>query len=126
MAPVATTANALRSLDIPRSPTALALRAARRALVEAGPDIAKHTAHAALMRRGLSVSSDAQKVTLGMIAVYIVVIALLWNIPYVRYILWPFKVRPVTTEIHELGRADHPGRCWLLHSTSSAMPSPAS
>ncbi|EON98515.1 hypothetical protein UCRPA7_5971 [Phaeoacremonium minimum UCRPA7] len=103
MVPVATTANALRSLDIPRSPTALALRAARRALVEAGPDIAKHTAHAALMRRGLSVSSDAQKVTLGMIAVYIVVIALLWNIPYVRYILWPFKMLVIA--FHEFGHA---------------------
>jgi hypothetical protein len=31
-------------------------------------------------------------VTLGIIAVYIVVIALLWNIPYVRWSLWPFKV----------------------------------
>ena len=94
MAPVAAPID-LRSLDLPRSPSAHMLRAARRALAEAGPDIAKHTAHAVLMRRGLSVSSDAQKVTLGMIAVYIVVIALLWNIPYVRYILWPFKVSAV-------------------------------
>lgn len=42
-------------------------------------------------RRGLSVNS-AQKVTLGIIAVYVVVIALLWNLPYVRWSLWPFKV----------------------------------
>jgi hypothetical protein len=25
-------------------------------------------------------------------AVYVVVIALLWNLPYVRWSLWPFKV----------------------------------
>jgi len=45
-----------------------------------------------LSRRNLSVNST-QKVTLGIIAVYVVVIALLWNIPYVRWSLWPFKVR---------------------------------
>jgi hypothetical protein len=44
-----------------------------------------------LQRRDLSVDST-QKVTLGIIAVYVVVIALLWNIPYVRGVLWPFKV----------------------------------
>jgi hypothetical protein len=26
------------------------------------------------------------------IAAYVVVIALLWNLPYVRWVLWPFKV----------------------------------
>lgn len=30
--------------------------------------------------------------TLGVIAAYVVIIAILWNIPYVRYVLWPFKV----------------------------------
>lgn len=45
----------------------------------------------AITRRNLSVNST-QKVTLGIIAVYVVVIALLWNIPYVRWVLWPFKV----------------------------------
>jgi len=45
----------------------------------------------AITRRDLSVNST-QKVTLGIIAVYVVVIALLWNIPYVRWVLWPFKV----------------------------------
>jgi hypothetical protein len=44
-----------------------------------------------LMRRDLSVN-HTQGVTLGVIAVYVVVIALLWNIPYVRNVLWPFKV----------------------------------
>jgi hypothetical protein len=42
-------------------------------------------------RRDLSVN-NSQAITLGIIAVYVVVIALLWNIPYVRNVLWPFKV----------------------------------
>lgn len=46
-----------------------------------------------LARRDLSVN-DAQKVTLGIIGAYVVVIALLWNLPYIRWVLWPFKVRP--------------------------------
>jgi len=45
-----------------------------------------------LSKRDLSVNG-AQKVTLGVIVAYVVVIALLWNIPYVRNVLWPFKVR---------------------------------
>lgn len=44
-----------------------------------------------LSRRDLNVNKT-QAVTLGIIAVYVVVIALLWNIPYIRYVLWPFKV----------------------------------
>lgn len=44
-----------------------------------------------LARRDLTVRG-AQSVTLGAIAAYVVVIAILWNIPYVHYILWPFKV----------------------------------
>lgn len=44
-----------------------------------------------LSRRDLTVN-DTQKVTLGVIAAYIVGIAILWNVPYVRYVLWPFKV----------------------------------
>ena len=59
---------------------------ARRALVTAGPATAHH-----LGRRGLSVN-HTQGVTLGVIAAYVVVIALLWNLPYVRWVLWPFKV----------------------------------
>lgn len=61
------------------------------ALVAAAPAIAERSAHT-LARRGLSVT-DTQKVTLGVIAVYVVVIALLWNLPIVRWSLWPFKVR---------------------------------
>jgi len=44
-----------------------------------------------LSRRDLTVN-DAQKVTLGIIAAYVVGIALLWNLPYIKWILWPFKV----------------------------------
>jgi hypothetical protein len=43
-------------------------------------------------KRGLSVN-HTQGVTLGVIAAYVVVIALLWNLPYIRWVLWPFKVR---------------------------------
>ena len=44
-----------------------------------------------LVSRDLSVRG-AQGVTLGVIAAYVVGIAILWNVPYLRYILWPFKV----------------------------------
>lgn len=49
-------------------------------------------AQADVHRRDLSVQSDAQKATIGVIVAYVVIIALLWNIPYVRMVLWPFKV----------------------------------
>ena len=55
---------------------------AKRALMLAGPVLAK---------RGLSVN-HTQSVTLGVMAAYVVVIALLWNLPYIRWSLWPFKV----------------------------------
>ena len=42
-------------------------------------------------KRDLSVN-HTQGVTLGVIGAYVVVIALLWNLPYVRWVLWPFKV----------------------------------
>ena len=54
-------------------------------------DVYSTISGAALTRRDLSVNGT-QRVTLGIIAVYVVVIAILWNIPYVRYVLWPFKV----------------------------------
>lgn len=62
-------------------------QSARRAILTAGPHIAARY----IQQRSLSVNST-QKVTLGIIALYVVVIALLWNIPYVRWSLWPFKV----------------------------------
>ena len=47
-----------------------------------------------LARRDLSVNKT-QAVTLGIILAYAVVIGLLWNIPYVRNVLWPFKNQSV-------------------------------
>jgi hypothetical protein len=61
---------------------------ARRALITTGPALSAHH----FERRGLGVN-HTQGVTLGVIAAYVVVIALLWNLPYVRWVLWPFKVR---------------------------------
>lgn len=67
------------------------VQSSKRAVVAAGPNIARLSAEHLLSRRGLSVNST-QKVTLGVIAAYVVIIALLWNLPYVRWSLWPFKV----------------------------------
>ncbi|KAG6358939.1 hypothetical protein INS49_012459 [Diaporthe citri] len=104
MAPTVITPSTLRSLDIPRSPNAAMLLAAKRALSEAGPDALRTAAHGLLLRRAsLSVTADAQKITLGVIAAYVVVIAILWNIPYVRYVLWPFKMLVIA--FHEFGHA---------------------
>lgn len=64
---------------------------ARRALITAGPALAQSHLHT-LGRRGLGVN-HTQGVTLGVLIAYVVIIALLWNLPYVRWVLWPFKVR---------------------------------
>jgi hypothetical protein len=48
--------------------------------------------HSALMRRNLEHPNHTQQVTLGIIAAYVVVIAILWNVPYIKMVLWPFKV----------------------------------
>ena len=74
------------------------LRHARMAVRAAGPDLARFSAHH-LQRRALSVNST-QKVTLGVIAAYTVIIALLWNIPYIRWSLWPFKVSAKNIHCH--------------------------
>jgi len=66
-------------------------RNARRAVLAAGPDIARLSAHHLLSRRSMTVNRT-QGVTLGVIVAYVAVIALLWNLPYVRWSLWPFKV----------------------------------
>ncbi|KIM97186.1 hypothetical protein OIDMADRAFT_130122 [Oidiodendron maius Zn] len=55
-----------------------------------------------ILQRGLTVNKT-QGITLGIIAVYVVVIALLWNIPYVRWSLWPFKMLVIA--FHEFGHA---------------------
>jgi len=71
---------------------------ARIAVVAAGPDIARLSAQH-LQRRSLTVDST-QKLTLGVIAIYVVGIALLWNIPYVRWSLWPFKVSSNPADVY--------------------------
>ncbi|GAB1314215.1 Peptidase M50B-like-domain-containing protein (Fragment) [Madurella fahalii] len=68
----------------------------------AAPHVVRTTGAVVLARRDLTVN-DAQKVTLGIIAAYIVVIALLWNLPYVRWVLWPFKMLVIA--FHEFGHA---------------------
>lgn len=55
-----------------------------------------------LQHRSLSVNST-QKVTLEIIGAYVVVIALLWNIPVLRWSLWPFKMLVIA--FHEFGHA---------------------
>lgn len=62
------------------------------ASLEASSSSEQVYARHAFVRRDLSVN-HTQGVTLGVIGAYVVVIALLWNLPYVRWVLWPFKVR---------------------------------
>ena len=70
------------------------VQSAKSAVVAAAPNVARLvTREVFLSRRDLTVSSDSQKVTLGVIGAYIVAIALLWNLPVLRWSLWPFKVR---------------------------------
>ncbi|RGP67227.1 peptidase m50blike domain-containing [Fusarium sporotrichioides] len=57
----------------------------------------------ALSRRDLQNPNHTQQVTLGIIGVYVVVIAILWNVPYVRMVLWPFKMLVIA--FHEFGHA---------------------
>lgn len=79
------------------------LRGAKAVTVVAGAGVAKVVARDVVSRRDLTVTSDSQKVTLGIIAVYVVVIAILWNVPYVRWSLWPFKMLVIA--FHEFGHA---------------------
>ncbi|KAK4103996.1 hypothetical protein N658DRAFT_493479 [Parathielavia hyrcaniae] len=83
-----------------------ALQRSARSWRAAAPHVARMsitTSSAVLLsRRDLTVN-DAQKVTLGIIAAYVVVIALLWNLPYVRWVLWPFKMLVIA--FHEFGHA---------------------
>ena len=55
-------------------------------LVERGPD------GSLIVGRSLQHPNHTQQVTLGVIAAYAVGIAILWNVPYLRMVLWPFKV----------------------------------
>ncbi|KAK3115152.1 hypothetical protein LTR53_005794 [Teratosphaeriaceae sp. CCFEE 6253] len=70
----------------------------RRTLVTMGPAVIRHQ----LAERDLKVRG-AQGITLGVIAAYVVIIAVLWNIPYVRYVLWPFKMLVIA--FHEFSHA---------------------
>ncbi|KAL7620578.1 hypothetical protein AAE478_009573 [Parahypoxylon ruwenzoriense] len=79
------------------------IRSTRAAMVVAGPEVARLARQDVIFRRDLTVTSDAQKVTLGIIAAYIVIIAILWNVPYVRWSLWPFKMLVIA--FHEFGHA---------------------
>ncbi|KAI1500198.1 peptidase M50B-like-domain-containing protein [Biscogniauxia marginata] len=70
------------------------VRSARAAVVAAGPGVARLASRDVLSRRDLTVTSDSQKVTLGVIAAYVVAIAILWNVPYMLVIAF-----------HEFGHA---------------------
>ncbi|KAI1061684.1 hypothetical protein NW752_007164 [Fusarium irregulare] len=63
---------------------------------------AKKTFHS-LARRDLQNPNRTQQITLGIIGVYVVVIAILWNVPYVKMVLWPFKMLVIA--FHEFGHA---------------------
>lgn len=75
---------------------------AKGTLATAAPLLARRGIEHLAQKRALTVN-DTQKVTLGVIAAYVVVIALLWNIPYIKMILWPFKM--LTIAFHEFGHA---------------------
>lgn len=59
------------------------------------------TTHYHLLRR--SIVNSTQEATLGVIVAYVVIIALLWNLPYVRWSLWPFKMLVIA--FHEFSHA---------------------
>ncbi|KAK4893745.1 hypothetical protein LTR27_007992 [Elasticomyces elasticus] len=71
---------------------------ARRMVVTVGPALIRNQ----LDTRDLKVRG-AQGVTLGVIAAYVVIIAVLWNVPYLRYVLWPFKMLVIA--FHEFSHA---------------------
>lgn len=99
----------------PVSATEGFLYAAKRTAVAAGPDLIRLSSQH-LMRRSLTVN-HTQGVTLGVIAAYTVIIALLWNLPYVRWSLWPFKVSwDIKAIVERLLTRD---RCSSLLSTNS-------
>ncbi|KAI1198317.1 peptidase M50B-like-domain-containing protein [Nemania serpens] len=79
------------------------LRNTRAVVVVAGTEVARVVARDVLSRRALTVTSDSQKVTLGIIALYVVVIAILWNVPYIKWSLWPFKMLVIA--FHEFSHA---------------------
>ncbi|GAA5823205.1 hypothetical protein JCM11251_007523 [Rhodosporidiobolus azoricus] len=57
---------------------------------------------AGLAKRSLE-PNDTQKVTLGVIGAYAVVITILWNVPYVHWVLYPWKMLVIA--FHEFSHA---------------------
>ncbi|RDA92166.1 hypothetical protein CP533_5588 [Ophiocordyceps camponoti-saundersi (nom. inval.)] len=56
-----------------------------------------------LSARDMQHPTPSQQLTLGIIAVYVFGIAVLWNVPYLRMVLWPFKMLVIA--FHEFGHA---------------------
>ncbi|RCI09057.1 hypothetical protein L249_4950 [Ophiocordyceps polyrhachis-furcata BCC 54312] len=56
-----------------------------------------------LSPRDMQHPTPSQQLTLGIIAVYVFGIAVLWNVPYLRMVLWPFKMLVIA--FHEFGHA---------------------
>lgn len=74
----------------------------RSTLLHSARSAALAAAAPVLARRGLTVT-HTQTVTLGVIVAYVAAIAILWNIPYVRNVLWPFKMLVIA--FHEFSHA---------------------
>ncbi|EJT82073.1 hypothetical protein GGTG_02047 [Gaeumannomyces tritici R3-111a-1] len=88
------------------APTALLADAAvyaRSAALAAAPLVARHAVLSRRREGGPLAVTDTQKITLGIIAAYAVGIGIVWNIPYVRRILWPWAM--MTIAFHEFGHA---------------------
>ncbi|KAF3760929.1 hypothetical protein M406DRAFT_282802 [Cryphonectria parasitica EP155] len=105
MAPTIPT-EALRGLDIPRNPNAAIVSAAKRTLAEAGPRVLRAAGPTIVFRRAsLALTSDAQRITVGVFCGYFLAIVILWYFPvrFVRALLKPFKLQAVA--FHELGHA---------------------
>ena len=49
--------------------------------------------------------NETQRTTLIVGACYIVGIAILWHVPYLKYILYPFKL--LTVALHEVAPSQH-------------------
>jgi len=94
--------------------------------------LAKHVARTALavtltsralVQRDLSVNKT-QQITLGIIGLYVVVIAVLWNIPYIKGVLWPFKVSSLGLSVAGISTVtNYCPRCWSLPSMNLGTPS---
>ncbi|GAA6020620.1 hypothetical protein JCM11491_001121 [Sporobolomyces phaffii] len=56
-----------------------------------------------LMKRATLEPNHTQSVTLGVIGAYVVVIGVLWNVPVVHWVLWPWKI--LTVAFHEFSHA---------------------